>query len=34
MARCLILGTRDLLSYGQISYDTRLTSIQSNNTLP
>ncbi|CAF4943559.1 unnamed protein product, partial [Rotaria sp. Silwood2] len=26
--------TRDLLSYGQLSYDTRLTSIQSNNTLP
>ncbi|CAF1371023.1 unnamed protein product [Rotaria sp. Silwood1] len=28
------LGTRDLLSYGQLSYDTILTSIQSNNTLP
>ncbi|CAF1489816.1 unnamed protein product [Rotaria sp. Silwood1] len=28
------LGTRDLLSYGQFSYDTILTSIQSNNTLP
>ncbi|CAF1427585.1 unnamed protein product [Rotaria sp. Silwood1] len=28
------LGTRDLLSYGQISYDIILTSIQSNNTLP
>ncbi|CAF2597704.1 unnamed protein product [Rotaria sp. Silwood2] len=29
-----LLCTRDLLSYGQLSYDTRLTSIQSNNTLP
>ncbi|CAF3660224.1 unnamed protein product [Rotaria sp. Silwood1] len=28
------LGTQDLLSYGQLSYDTILTSIQSNNTLP
>ncbi|CAF1328863.1 unnamed protein product [Rotaria sp. Silwood1] len=28
------LGTRDLLSYGQLSHDTILTSIQSNNTLP
>ncbi|CAF5121292.1 unnamed protein product [Rotaria sp. Silwood1] len=28
------LDTRDLLSYGQLSYDTILTSIQSNNTLP
>ncbi|CAF1630865.1 unnamed protein product [Rotaria sp. Silwood1] len=28
------LGTRDLLFYGQFSYDTILTSIQSNNTLP
>ncbi|CAF2887601.1 unnamed protein product [Rotaria sp. Silwood2] len=28
------LGTHDLLSYGQLSYDTILTSIQSNNTLP
>ncbi|CAF1311945.1 unnamed protein product [Rotaria sp. Silwood1] len=28
------LGTRDLLFYGQLSYDTILTSIQSNNTLP
>ncbi|CAF2849593.1 unnamed protein product [Rotaria sp. Silwood2] len=28
------LGTRDLLSYEQLSYDTILTSIQSNNTLP
>ncbi|CAF1403040.1 unnamed protein product, partial [Rotaria sp. Silwood1] len=28
------LGTRDLLSYGQLSNDTILTSIQSNNTLP
>ncbi|CAF1318201.1 unnamed protein product, partial [Rotaria sordida] len=28
------LGSRDLLSYGQLSYDTILTSIQSNNTLP
>ncbi|CAF1398423.1 unnamed protein product [Rotaria sp. Silwood1] len=28
------LGTHDLLSYGQFSYDTILTSIQSNNTLP
>ncbi|CAF1363229.1 unnamed protein product, partial [Rotaria sp. Silwood1] len=28
------LGTRDLLSYGQLSYDFILTSIQSNNTLP
>ncbi|CAF1453062.1 unnamed protein product [Rotaria sp. Silwood1] len=28
------LGTCDLLSYGQLSYDTILTSIQSNNTLP
>ncbi|CAF4157610.1 unnamed protein product, partial [Rotaria sordida] len=27
-------GTRDLVSYGQLSYDTILTSIQSNNTLP
>ncbi|CAF1312558.1 unnamed protein product [Rotaria sp. Silwood1] len=25
------LGTRDLLSYGQLSYDTILTSIQNNN---
>ncbi|CAF3851591.1 unnamed protein product [Rotaria sp. Silwood1] len=28
------LGTRDLLSYGQFSYDIILTSIQNNNTLP
>ncbi|CAF1395531.1 unnamed protein product [Rotaria sp. Silwood1] len=28
------LDTRDLLSYGQLSYDTILTSIQSNNTVP
>ncbi|CAF1437542.1 unnamed protein product [Rotaria sp. Silwood1] len=28
------LGTRDLLFYGELSYDTILTSIQSNNTLP
>ncbi|CAF1454079.1 unnamed protein product [Rotaria sp. Silwood1] len=28
------LGTRDLLSYGQLSYNIILTSIQSNNTLP
>ncbi|CAF4667924.1 unnamed protein product, partial [Rotaria sp. Silwood2] len=29
-----IVGTHDLLSYGQLSYDTILTSIESNNTLP
>ncbi len=28
------LGTQDLLSYGQLSYDTILTSIQSNNASP
>ena len=28
------LGTHDLLSYGQLSYDTILTSIQSNNASP
>jgi len=28
------LGTDDLLSYGQLSYDTILTSIQSNNASP
>ena len=28
------LSTHDLLSYGQLSYDTILTSIQSNNTFP
>ncbi|CAF5138571.1 unnamed protein product, partial [Rotaria sp. Silwood1] len=28
------LSTRDLLFYGQLSYDTILASIQSNNTLP